>query len=55
MMTPKEQFRFMGVPEKYIDRLIKSGNADKELYKQAGNSIVVSVLYHLFSSLFNIK
>ena len=55
MMTPREQFRFMGVPEKYIDRLIKSGNADKELYKQAGNSIVVSVLYHLFSSLFNIK
>ncbi len=55
MMTPREQFRFMGVPEKYIDRLIKSGNADKELYKQAGNSIVISVLYHLFSSLFNIK
>ena len=55
MMTPREQFRFMGVPEKYIDRLIKSGNTDKELYKQAGNSIVISVLYHLFSSLFNIK
>ena len=55
MMTPKEQFRFMGVPEKYIDRLIKSGNADKELYKQAGNSIVVSVLYRIFTSLFNVN
>jgi len=54
-MTPKEQFRFMGVPEKYIDRLIKSGNADKELYKQAGNSIVVSVLYRIFTSLFNVN
>lgn len=54
-MTPREQFRFMGVPEEYIDRLLKSGNNNDELYKQAGNSIVVDVLYHLFASLFNIN
>lgn len=53
-MTPREQFRFMGVREEYIDKLLKSGNDDKELYKQAGNSIVVDVLCHLFASLFNV-
>ncbi len=53
-MTPLEQFRFMGVPEEYIERLLKSGNNNDQLYKQAGNSIVVDVLYHLFASLFNI-
>lgn len=50
-MTPREQFRFMGVREEYIEKLLKTGNKDRELYKQAGNSIVVDVLYHLFSSL----
>lgn len=55
MMTPREQFRFMGVPKEYIEKLLKSGNDDKELYKQAGNSIVVNVLYHLFTSLFIIN
>ena len=55
MMTPREQFRFMGIPEEYIYKLLKSGNTDKELYKQAGNSIVVSVLYQIFTSLFNIN
>lgn len=53
MMTPREQLRFMGVTEEYIDKLLKSCNTDKELYKQAGNSIVVDVLCHVFSSLFN--
>jgi len=51
-MTPREQFRFMGVPERYIDKLCTSGNPDCQLYKQAGNSIVVDVLVELFKSLF---
>ncbi len=51
IMTPKEQFRLMGVPEVYIKKLLKSGNTDKELYKQAGNSIVVDVLVRIFENL----
>lgn len=51
-MTPREQFRFMGVPERYIDKLCASGNPDRQLFKQAGNSIVVDVLVELFDSLF---
>lgn len=51
-MTPREQFRFMGVPERYIDKLCASGNPDRKLYKQAGNSIVVDVLVELFDCLF---
>ncbi len=50
-MTPRELFRFMGVTEHYIDKLCNSGNDDAMLYKQAGNSIVVDVLVHLFTSL----
>lgn len=53
-MTPTELFRFMGVPSKYIEKLVNnSGNTDAELYKQAGNSIVVDVLYHLFKNIFD--
>ncbi len=51
-MTPREQFRFMGVPEHYIDRLCASGNNDAKLYMQAGNSIVVDVLFNIFKCLF---
>ncbi len=51
-MTPREMFRFMGVREEYINRLVTSGVVDKELYKQAGNSIVVDVLYYLLRELY---
>jgi len=51
-MSPREQFRFMGVSEDDIDKLVSSGVSDAELYKQAGNSIVVDVLFELFKSLF---
>ncbi len=51
-MTPREMFRFMGVREYDIDKLVSSGVSDSELYKQAGNSIVVDVLYNLLEELF---
>jgi DNA (cytosine-5)-methyltransferase 1 len=51
-LTPKECFRLMDVPEKYIDKLMNSGISNSQLYKLAGNSIVVSCLYHIFRKLF---
>jgi DNA (cytosine-5)-methyltransferase 1 len=51
-LTPKECFRLMDVPEKDIDKLMNSGISNSQLYKLAGNSIVVSCLYHIFRKLF---
>jgi DNA (cytosine-5)-methyltransferase 1 len=53
-LTPTEVFRFMGVPAEYIIKLVNlSGHSNAQLYKQAGNSIVVDVLYHLFKNIFD--
>ena len=41
----------MGVSEDDIEKLVSSGVPDAELYKQAGNSIVVDVLYEIFKRL----
>lgn len=51
-LTPRECFRLMDVPERYIDSLVSSGISDSQLYKLAGNSIVVSCLYHIFYKMF---
>lgn len=51
-LTPKECFRLMGVGEREIDILLNSGTSNTQLYKMAGNSIVVDVLYHIFRKLF---
>lgn len=51
-MTPREQFRFMGVSEEDIDIMVNCGVPDSELYKQAGNSIVVDVLFYIFKNIF---
>jgi DNA (cytosine-5)-methyltransferase 1 len=51
-LTPRECFRFMGVEEVDIDKLVKSGVSDGQLYKMSGNAIVVKVLCHLYTSIF---
>lgn len=61
-LTPRECFRLMDVDERYIDMLIVEYVDDKgriqqvisnsQLYKLAGNSIVVSCMYYLFENLF---
>lgn len=38
----------MGVEDNDIDKLLSSGVSSTNLYKLAGNSIVVDVLYHVF-------
>lgn len=51
-LTPKECFRLMGFDDKDIDVLKANGISDTQLYKMAGNSIVVDVLYYIFKNLF---
>lgn len=51
-LTPKESLRLMGVREEDIDILLNSGISDTQLYKLAGNSIVVDVLMAIFNKMF---
>ena len=51
-LTPRECFRLMDVSEPDIDKLINAGISNSQLYKLAGNSIVVSCLYHIFRKMF---
>lgn len=51
-LTQRECLRLMGLKDFDIDKLIKSGISDTQLYKLAGNSIVVDVLEHIFKELF---
>ena len=51
-LTPKECWRLMGFDDEDVDKCIKVGISDCQLYKQAGNSIVVNVLEAIFRELF---
>lgn len=51
-LTPRECFRLMDVPEHHINRLLNAGISNSQLYKLAGNSIVVACLYHIFRKMF---
>lgn len=66
-MTPRESLRLMDVTDSDIDKMmkatetvtLKSGKVKEKkaisktaLYKLAGNSIVVSCLYHIFRTMF---
>lgn len=50
-LTPKECWRLMGFEDKDFERAEKI-NSNTQLYKQAGNSIVVNVLEAIFKELF---
>ena len=45
-LTPHECFRLQGFPDKYFDRAA-AVNSDSQLYKQAGNSVTVNVIYEI--------
>ena len=45
-LTPKECFRLQGFPDEYFERA-KAVNSDNQLYKQAGNSVTVNVIYEI--------
>lgn len=50
-LTPLECFRLMGVSDEDALKMI-SVNSNTQLYKQAGNSIVVDVMVEIFKNLF---
>lgn len=45
-LTPKECFRLQGFPDEYFKRA-RAVNSDNQLYKQAGNSVTVNVIYEI--------
>lgn len=49
-LTPKECYRLMGFDDIDADRAAKV-NTNSQLYKQAGNSIVVNVLEAILTNL----
>lgn len=49
-LTPKEYYRLMGFEDSDFEKAEKV-NSNTQLYKQAGNSIVVDVLEHIFGNL----
>lgn len=50
-LTPKECFRLMDFDDDDIDKCRAVGMSDSQLYKQAGNSIVVAVLEAIFGTM----
>ena len=52
-LTPKECFRLMGFDDEDIDILIEKGISNTQLYKMAGNSIVVDGLEEIYCELLN--
>lgn len=51
-ITPYESFRLMDVDDVYFDKLLNVGLSNTQLYKLAGNSIVVNVLTEIFRKMF---
>lgn len=51
-LTPKECFRLMGFSDENFEAAHNVGISNSQLYKQAGNSIVVDVLYYIFVELY---
>ena len=51
-LTPKECWRLMGFSDQDFNKAKTTGLSNTQLYKQAGNSIVVPVLEEIFKNLF---
>ena len=50
-LTPLEAWRLMGIKDEDFYKAKSSGVSDSQLYKQAGNAIVVDVLMAIFSQM----
>ena len=50
-LTPLECWRLMGIDDEDFYKAKRAGISDSQLYKQAGNAIVVDVLYYIFKEL----
>lgn len=54
-ITPRECWRLMGFSDEDFNKAKGVGISDTQLYKQAGNSIVVNVLEEIFKNIFKLK
>lgn len=54
-LSPQECWRLMGIHDSAFDKAQASGVSEAQLYKQAGNAIVVDVLEAIFRNLFSKK
>jgi len=52
LLTTLESFRLMGFEDRDHDILVENGIKKTQLYKQAGNSIVVDVLYYILLEIY---
>ncbi len=53
MLTPRESLRLMGIEDEQISKMLyESGNSADQLFRQAGNSICIPPMYHIFRKLF---
>jgi site-specific DNA-cytosine methylase len=52
-LTPRECLRLMDVDEANIDKMLTAGISDSQLYRMAGNSIVVACMEGIFRNLFS--
>ena len=50
-LTPRETWRLQGFPDWAFDRAKLGGLSDSQLYKQAGNSVTVDVVYEIAKKL----
>lgn len=51
-LSPRDCMRLMGVSDEDFDKMRGAGISDTQLYKLAGNSIVVPVLEGIFTQMF---
>lgn len=52
-LTPRECWRLMNFTDEQFDKAKEAGVSDTQLYKQAGNSIVVGVLEQIMDNLYD--
>lgn len=52
-LTPRETWRLMNFTDDQFDRAKNAGLSNSQLYKQAGNSIVVGVLEQIMGNLYD--
>lgn len=51
-LTPSECLKLMDMDDKDINTMMNCGLSNSSIYKLAGNSIVVSCMFHIFRKLF---
>ena len=53
-LTPRDCMRLMGVSDADFDKMREAGISDTQLYRMAGNSIVIPVLEGIFTQMFRV-